>query len=213
MITNTSRVKMKGYLLYIFDLDGTLVDSANGLITCYKRVFNQLGFEYDPEELVNFTREPLYATYSKFVTPDTEYKTFENAMFREYKNSLNSNCIPFSDTRYTLQRIADEGLPMCIATRSTCERAKDVLTIHNLIQYFDHIIGHDSVTKQKPDPECLEICTSFYSVEKEDVLFVGDGETDMMAAEAFGVDSAFIDREGRTDCDCTYKIRSLRELF
>lgn len=212
-MTNTLHDKMKRYLLYIFDLDGTLIDSANGLITCYKRVFEKLGFEYDPDELVNFTRESLYATYGRFVTPNTEYETFKDAMYREYKNSLNPNSIPYSDTRYTLQRIADEGLPMCIATRSTCERAKDVLTIHNLIQYFDHIIGHDSVTKQKPDPECLEVCTSFYNLDKKDVLFVGDGETDMMAAKAFGVDGAFIDREGKTDCDCTYKIKSLRELF
>jgi len=212
-MANTLRVRMRGYLLYIFDLDGTLVDSANGLITCYKRALDRLGFEYDIDDLINFTREPLYATYSRFKSPKAEYKTFEDAVFREYRTSLNINSIPFSDTRYTLQRIADEGLPMCVATRSTRKRANDVLLIHNLIQYFDHVVGHENVTKQKPDPECLEVCTSFYNIEKKDVLFIGDGETDMMAAEAFGVDSAYIDREGKNDCECTYRIKSLRELF
>ncbi len=212
-MTNALRVQMKGYLLYIFDLDGTLVDSANGLINCYRRALDKLDLEYDADDIINFTMEPLYATYSRFKGPKAEFETFENAMFKEYRTSLNSNSIPYSDTRYTLQRIADDGLPMCIATRSTCKRANEVLRIHDLIQYFDHVIGHENVTKQKPDPECLEICTSFYNIEKKDILFVGDGETDMMAAKAFGIDGAFIDRDGTNDCDCTYKIKSLRELF
>ncbi len=51
-------------------------------------------------------------------------------------------------------------------------------------------------------------------VMKDEVLFVGDGETDMMAAEAFGIDGALIDRNDLGEgCRCTYRIKSLRELF
>ncbi|MGE4576935.1 MAG: HAD family hydrolase, partial [Candidatus Methanomethylophilaceae archaeon] len=89
-----------------------------------------------------------------------------------------------------------------------------VMTIHRLIQYIDHIVGYDNVTRQKPDPECLKVCMAYYDIRKDEVLFVGDGETDMMAAEAFGIDGALIDRNDLGEgCRCTYRIKSLRELF
>jgi HAD superfamily hydrolase (TIGR01549 family) len=205
---------MKGYSLYIFDLDGTLVDSANGLIVCYRRALDKLGFLYDESCLPGFTREPLYATYSRFESPGIDFKMFEEVMFDEYRVSLDPNSFPFPETRYVLQRIADEGLPICIATRSSSKRAKNVLTIHRLIQYIDRVVGYDDVTKQKPDPECLKVCMAHYDIRKDEVLFVGDGETDMMAAEASGVDGALIDRNSLgEDCRCTYRIESLRELF
>ncbi len=206
---------MKRYLLYIFDLDGTLVDSLHGLIVCYKRALDSLSLRYDPDDVVNFTREPLYATYSRFQNPGVSFKKFEKAIFKEYKISLNPNSIPYPDTRYTLQRIADEGLPICIATKSTCERTKEVLNIHDMLKYFDHIIGHESVERQKPHPDCLEHCASFYNIDKGDMVFIGDSDIDMFAAQAFGIDCIFIDRSGEIECDFeyTYKISSLRELF
>lgn len=102
---------------------------------------------------------------------------------------------------------------MCIATKSRVCRTKNVLEIHNLDGFFDHIVGYDSVKKQKPDPECLEICASFYDVEKKDILFVGDSDTDVIAAEAFGIDSAFVERGKNGYHDCTYRLRNLKELL
>lgn len=213
-MAKSSLSEMKGYSLYIFDLDGTLVDSTNGLIVCYRKALDKMGLLYDESCLAEFTREPLYATFSRFERPGIDYKKFEEVMFDEYRLSLDPNSFPFPDARYTLQRIADEGLPMCVATRSSSKRARNVMTIHRLIQYIDHIVGYDNVTRQKPDPECLKVCMAYYDIRKDEVLFVGDGETDMMAAEAFGIDGALIDRNDLGEgCRCTYRIKSLRELF
>ncbi len=209
------KTEMKRYLLYIFDLDGTLINSLHGLTVCYKRALDSLSLKYDPDDVINFTKEPLYVTYSRFQNPGVSFKKFEETVFREYRTSLNPNSIPYPDTRYALQRIADEGLPMCIATKSTCDRTQEVLEIHDLLKYFDQIIGHESVERQKPHPDCLEHCASSYNIEKKDMVFIGDSDTDMFAAHAFGIDCVFIDRDGKAGCEfeCTYKISSLRELF
>lgn len=204
---------MKSYLLYIFDLDGTLVDSLNGLRMCYKHALDELGLEYNPDELSDYTRESLHSTYNRFKDPKPTYEVFEQTVYDAYKSILDLHSFPYPDTRPVLSELEKRGVAMCIATKSMNHRTRNVLKIHNLNDYFDHIIGYDDVKKQKPDPECLELCASFYDIDKKDMLFVGDSDTDIFAADSFGIDSVFIDRGDYDGCDCTYVIKDLNELL
>ncbi len=204
---------MKRYLLYIFDLDGTLVDSLNGLKMCYKQALDELGLKYDSDDLSDYIRESLQSTYNRFDNPGFTYETFEKTVYNAYEITMDAYSFPYPDTYPALLELKKRGASMCIATKSRVCRTKNVLEIHNLDGFFDHIVGYDSVKKQKPDPECLEICASFYDVEKKDILFVGDSDTDVIAAEAFGIDSAFVERGKNGYHDCTYRLRNLKELL
>lgn len=204
---------MKRYLLYIFDLDGTLIDSLNGLKVCYRQALDELGVEYDSEEVVEFTRESLRSTYDRFENLGVSYDRFEEIMYMEYRNTLDPNSPPYPDTLPTLKELKKRGASLCIATKSFHDRARNVLEIHGLIDCFDYIIGYDDVELQKPHPECLELCTSRYDIDKKDIVFVGDNDIDIMAADSFGIDGVFIDR-GKTEVyEGTYNITDLRELL
>ncbi len=204
---------MKRYLLYIFDLDGTLINSLNGLKVCYRQALDELGIEYDPEEVIEFTMESLRSTYDRFENPGVSYDGFEEIMYREYRNTLDYNSPPYTDTLPTLKELNERGASMCIATKSFHDRARNVLEIHGLIDYFDHIIGYDDVKEHKPHPECLELCTSHYDIDKKDVVYVGDSDIDIMAANSFGIDGVFIERGINKVYKGTYNISDLRELL
>lgn len=200
--------------MYVFDLDGTLVDSLNGLKMCYRRALDELGLEYDPKDVSGFTTESLRSTYDRFDTPDVSYEEFEKLIYREYGKTLDPNSLPYPDTFPALRELKSRGASMCIATKSLHGRARNVLEMHGLIDCFDHIIGYDDVEVQKPDPECLELCISRYDgIGKEDVVFVGDSDIDVIAAESFGVDSVYITRDHNEHYEGTYNITDLRELL
>lgn len=206
-------VRMRKYSLYIFDLDGTLVDSANGLKVCYGNVLDKLGIGYDSSDLENFTNESFDATYGRFRSPGVSFEEFEKAMIREFYSSLDCHSIPYRETEPVLRKISDGGAKVCIATRSSHARAENVLTVHNLMRYIDLIIGRDDVSRQKPDPECLEKCLERFPVPKAEAVFVGDGETDIMAANAFGMDSVYVNRFGENmEHESTYEFGTLEGL-
>lgn len=204
---------MKRYRMYIFDLDGTLVDSLNGLKVCYKEALNKLGMECGKEDVMEFIRKPLRSAYEEFYNPDFSYEEFEKTVYREYGNTLNPNSLPYPDALPALKELKERGAVMCIATKSLHGRTREVLGMHGLLDCFDLIVGYDDVENHKPDPECLELCNRTYGFDKQDIVFVGDSDIDVIAAESFGIDSVFINREHNEHYEGTYNIEDLRELL
>ncbi len=204
---------MKRYKLYIFDLDGTIVNSLRGLKMCYTGALDRLGMKYRTEDVPDFIRESLQSTYDRFDTPKVPYEIFEKAVYEEYGRTLDPNSLPYPDALPALKGLKELGASMCIATKSMHNRAENVLEVHGLIEYFDHIVGYDDVKKHKPDPECLELCDSYHDFDKDDMVYVGDSGIDVIAAESFGIDSVYITRDHNEYFEGTHNITDLRELL
>ncbi|MGI5964570.1 MAG: HAD family hydrolase [Candidatus Methanomethylophilaceae archaeon] len=205
---------MRKYSLYIFDLDGTLVDSSGGLKLCYGKIMDRLGFAYDPSDLDYFINESFVDTYGRFTSPPVSFEEFENTAIEEFSLFLDGRSTPYPETEHVLREINGKGTEICIATRSSHGRTKNVLALHNLTEYIDFIVGRDDVSRQKPDPECLEKCLEKFPVPKDEAVFVGDGETDIVAAAAIGMDSVYVNRTGESiEQEPTYEIETLRGLI
>jgi len=205
---------MKQYSLFIFDLDGTLMDSAVGEKVCYTHALNKLGYKFDPKDLNKFLKESFKTTFERFDDGRHKYSDFIKAFSDEARESMDDNTIPFTDTRPTILALIDRGIPLCIATRKSEERACAVLKNYGLYQYFDHIIGEDSVIHNKPDPECLFQCMSYYDIPKENTVFIGDTPNDMYAAKSAEIDGIFLDRNNEClNIPYVKRITTLTELI
>ncbi|MBU9721473.1 MULTISPECIES: HAD family hydrolase [Bacillaceae] len=85
-----------------------------------------------------------------------------------------------------------------------------------LVPYFDHILISGAFGKGKPDPAIFEHALSLVSLNKDEVLMVGDNlMTDILGASRVGMKSVWINRHGQvaTEVKPTYEIKHLNELF
>ncbi len=200
--------------LFIFDLDGTLLDSTHAEKMSYIGTFEGLGMGYDASRLDAYVNQSLEATFAESDHDGIGYETFRDRFVTEAARSFDSNIAPFPETEEVLRRISGLGIPMCIATRMGGRRAEALLASFGLDGHFDQIIGAEDVTRHKPDPECVFRALDHHGVRGEDAVFVGDSPKDMYAAKAGGVEGILIDRAGRYGSFGDHRIiRDLRELL
>ncbi len=109
-------------------------------------------------------------------------------------------------------------LPFGIVSSNQDRTVAAILDEHGIGDWFDAVYGRemhlDSLARKKPDPHYLELAIKELGAVKP--LFVGDSESDVLAAEAAGIDSVFIRRSHRADTNLevapTYEIDSLSLL-
>ena len=200
--------------LYIFDLDGTLMDSTNAEKQCYVRTFTGLGLGFDRNDLDIFVNQSLESTFADIDDGSHTYDEFVRRFMGEASVCMDPGTVPFPDTRETLERIHSAGRPMCIATRMGHDRARKLLESHGLDGFFDLIVGAEDVKRHKPDPECVFLCLDFHDVDASDAVFIGDSPKDMYAAEAAGVEGVLVDRARRyVSFEGHRVVRDLREIL
>ena len=200
--------------LFIFDLDGTLMDSTHAEKMCYVSTFDRFGMRYDASRLDAYVNQSLEATYDEVEHGDVPFAGFASGFMTEAGRTFDSNVAPFPETEEVLKGIHAMGIPMCIATRMGGRRARALLASFGLDGYFDLIIGAEDVSRHKPDPECVFKALEFHDIRAEDAVFVGDSPKDMYAAEAGGVEGILIDRARRYESFGDHRIiRDLRELI
>ena len=108
--------------------------------------------------------------------------------------------------------------PLGIVSSNQHRTVTAILDQHGIGHHFQTVYGREmhpeSLARKKPDPHYLDLAIA--DLGAENPLFVGDSESDVLAAEAAGVDSVFIRREHRADTELTtpptYEIDSLSEL-
>ena len=180
---------MPNYKLLIFDLDGTLQDSMATVVADINR------------SLVRFGREPVN---------DTAAKAFVHLMTRDwfahlvgdnealidqlmgYHSQLVLQRPPdafslFEGVRETLSHLQNLGLPLAIATAKGAEKAELDLHAHQLRQFFNQVMGGDSVIRSKPHPDMLHTILEQTGAEATETLYIGDAATDIEMGLAAGV--------------------------
>ncbi|ODR82264.1 hydrolase [Haladaptatus sp. W1] len=115
--------------------------------------------------------------------------------------------------------LSDFDRPLGLVSSNQQATVEFMLDYFELGRHFETYYGRpptiEGIRRKKPDPHFLELALSDLGVE--DALFVGDSESDVVAAHNAGVDSAFIRRPHRADYDLTveptYEIEGLPEIF
>jgi phosphoglycolate phosphatase len=201
--------KIKGL---IFDLDGTIIDNNDEYMESMlkrvgKDIGRDLGLRHAQElwyAIGAMSRDEVIARWG--IDPDQFWLAFNK--FESLDEKLKNTYIHLD--ALALKKL---GLPMGIVTHTTLEHTTRLLELVDMRQYFDPIISCNEDIGFKPSPLPLIYCVMNMKLEFDEILFVGDTASDIMAAKEAHIKSVYINRFNRpVIVKPDYEIDSLEKL-
>jgi len=177
----------------IFDLDGVLVDTARYHYLAWKRLADELGFDFtieDNERLKGVSRmqslEILLEVGNYSMTDEQKEinATRKNTWYVEYLHTLDETAL-LSGSKEYLQKLRKEGIK--IALGSASKNAPLILERLNIASFFDAVIDGNSVSKTKPDPEVFLKGAAALGLPPENCAVFEDALAGIEAAKAGGM--------------------------
>jgi phosphoglycolate phosphatase len=191
----------------VFDLDGTLVDSAPDLMDAHNYVMQKFGYQQKPlsdirylagRGAANMILSSLKNEEKKF-DPNLHKKMTED-FINYYKENISKKSQIIKGVNEFLVLGKSQKINFAICTNKMESLAKKLLKEINLIEFFDYIAGADTFEYRKPDPRHLTNILEILDVKKEDSIMVGDSETDAETARAANINFILI-KGGYTEKD------------
>jgi len=182
------------YDYVLFDLDGTISDSSEGITKGIQIALKALGIEEDRSSLGKFIGPPLKYSFSTFYDMDEE--TIEKGIkyYREYyaKTGLYEN-EAYPGIEELLKKIKESGRKIAVTTSKPGKFSKDILEKFGLLQYFDIVAGatlegEPGKARANKD-EVIEYALEYFgNPDKSSVVIVGDTRFDAEGAAKIGID-------------------------
>lgn len=171
----------------LFDLDGTLTDSGEGIINCAAMTLERFGLPVPPrEEMRVFVGPPLSETFVKFGIPAD--RTDEAvAIFRSrYVPIGKFENFPYPGIRELLQALTDQGHTLYVATSKPEVTAIEVLEHFGLAQFFTGICGATLDKSRQSKSEVIAYLLRRNEKSRR-MIMVGDTAFDVTGAAAHGI--------------------------
>ncbi|MDF0379093.1 MULTISPECIES: phosphoglycolate phosphatase [unclassified Methylophilus] len=179
--------------LVMFDLDGTLLDTAPQIAEAANRMLVALGKPMLPQaQIATYIGEGVQnlikrcLTESVQVEPEADLFAQAQPLYHDFYTANATQSQPFAGVVPALQQLKKQGFRLACVTNKPEKFTLPLLQQAGLADFFEVIISGDSLPKKKPDPlPLLHICQKLGVLPAEAVL-VGDSETDIQAAHAAG---------------------------
>lgn len=180
--------------LFIFDLDGTLVDTAPDFKNSINYMLNELNeSEVSLEEIRNWVgygaRELIRRTVVDKNIPHDEQRIEEmlKIFLLHYTHNIDDDSVLFNNVRNVLEFLKNNGIKLAVCTNKMERLSNILLEKLNVLHMFDYLVGGDSLSKSKPDPyPLLNICEKL-NTEISDSIMIGDSVTDLNAGKGAGM--------------------------
>lgn len=200
---------------FIFDLDGVIVDTAKYHYLAWKKLANELGFEFTKEQNELFkgvSRKRCLEILLDIGKINASKEQFDRWMIEKnidylaYIEKMDRKEI-LPDVQKVLEYLQLNNIP--IALGSASKNAQPILEKVGLLSFFDVIVDGNSVTKAKPDPEVFLIAAKALGVNPENCVVFEDAVAGIQAANSakmtsIGIgDSAILKEAGSIFVDFT----------
>lgn len=184
---------------YLFDLDGTLVDSAPDLTAALCEALAFGGFrpvsEATTRDWVGHGARVLMerAVAAQAQTVDVAALDAMHRRFLDwYAEHIADSSQPYPGVVKTLRTLADRGAGLAVVTNKPAGLSAALLKALDLERYFPVLVGGDTAAKAKPDAAPAILACERLGLAPGQVLFVGDSATDVGCARALGAPVACV---------------------
>lgn len=170
-------------MAYIWDLDGTLIDSYPGIMESLLNVLDYYHIKLKKDYVYNYIMQNSVSDFLSFISKeyslDLDLVRKKN---REFEIKTEKNVELISGALETLKGIKERGDLNFLYTHKG-EATKDILKNLGIFEYFTLVLTSENNFKRKPDPEAINYIVDKYSLKRSDTYYVGDRPLDILCAK------------------------------
>ena len=183
-------------LTILFDLDGTLVDTAPDLMNAHNHVMKKFGFKTKTtNEIRNLVGKgagamigrSIWGQAKKEFSKVTDQK-IKDEMVKEFVNfygkNINNDSTLINGIKDFLKWCKDQNISMAVCTNKQEYLSIDLLKKIGIYDFFEYVAGSDTFDYCKPDPRHLTSVVEILDGDVNKTIMIGDSETDANAAKA-----------------------------
>ena len=183
----------------LFDLDGTLVDTAPDLMRAHNHVMKKFGYPTkSTDEIRNLVGQGAGAMLGRSIWGQAKKefgkvqdKNVKEAMIKDFvdfygKNIVNESTL-INGVKDFLIWAKEKNISMAVCTNKQEHLAVDLLKKIGIYEFFEYVAGHNTFDYCKPDPRHLTSVIEILNGDIKKSLMIGDSETDANAAKDAGI--------------------------
>ena len=187
---------MKQKFTILFDLDGTLVDTAPDLMLAHNHVMKKFGYPTkSTEDIRNLVGKGAGALIGRSIWGQAKKEfskvlddKIKDEMVKEFINFYGKNIINESTlingVKEFLKWCKEQNISMAVCTNKQEHLSNDLLKKIGIYDFFEYVAGSDTFDYCKPDPRHLTNVVEILDGDLNKTIMIGDSETDANAAKA-----------------------------
>ena len=190
---------LKNKQLIIFDMDGTLIDSAPSLAFAINHMLQKLKKESISldrvREFIGKGSEILVkrallnrVDIENIEINEQEFKNAHKILLDFYGRNLNAKTTLFPNAKETLEKL-QKKYKIALVTNKPHQFVSEILEYFNIDIYFDYILGASNKIAKKPAPDMLLTTCKHFNIEPKHAVMVGDSNNDILAAKSANIDT------------------------
>tara|TARA_Y100000991_G_scaffold203055_1_gene177419 strand:+ start:167 stop:829 length:663 start_codon:yes stop_codon:yes gene_type:complete len=176
--------------LVLFDLDGTLIDTAPDFLFTLNKILSNNGKEVITKDEIKFHisegTAKLIKTFFKIESDDINFKKYKDEFLSEYKLNLTKGSKLFDGMKSLIKYLDNNSIMYGVVTNKYFEYAEPIINSFKELNNIKVIICPDHVKVSKPDPEGILLACKKLNISPNDTIYLGDHLNDLRAGIAAG---------------------------
>ena len=183
-------INMHGHCIeaFLFDLDGTLIDSSKAIINAIKEVLDSKGHFYASKKIIKMIGTPLEEMFRVLIPTLSIDEVWQYVQeYRKYysiHHLKDTTILPGAD-RF-LRKLREQGFKLGLVTAKYRKPVLEVLAHFNLMELFDTIVTGYEVKRHKPAPDIILEAVKRLGINVSNCAVVGDSPIDVEAGRRAG---------------------------
>jgi len=178
---------MSQFYTILFDLDGTIVNTAPDLMTAHNHVMKKFGHaEKKLSEIKSLAGRGAWVMMQRSFKEEIKDKKIKKEMTKEfidfYAKNIDRDSKPINGVIEFLEWAKNKKISMAVCTNKQERLAIDLLKKLDMSKYFEYIAGADTFEFNKPDPRHLTNVVEIIGGDLKKTIMVGDSEVDANSA-------------------------------
>ena len=178
---------MKNNFTILFDLDGTIVNTAPDLMAAHNHVMKKFGHnEKKLSEIKSLAGKGAWVMMQRSFKEEIKDEKMKKEMTKEfidfYANNIDRNSKPIKGVIEFFEWAKNKKISMAVCTNKQERLAVDLLKKLDMSKYFEYIAGADTFEFNKPDPRHLTNVVEIIGGDLKKTIMVGDSEVDANSA-------------------------------
>ena len=171
----------------LFDLDGTIVNTAPDLMAAHNHVMRKYGHtEKKMEDIKSLAGRGAWVMMQRSFKEEIKNEKVKKEMTKEfidyYSKNIDRNSVPIKGSIDFFKWAKNKNISLAVCTNKQERLAVDLLKKLDIYKYFEYVAGSDTFTFNKPDPRHLTDVVEIIGGNLKKTIMVGDSEVDSMSA-------------------------------